>query len=640
MLSAARPLEAATAAGLPEVKRIVFEGATRSSEGRFRDFMRTKTPSFWRPFRDTPYRADILSEDLKRIERFYQDEGYLQARVWLIEAKPLEDGKKIEIKIGINEGELTRVDSVSYIGAHAVSEEDLDDVVETDAGMPYSAARVRLDREHIALLYADRGRPYSTVADTVAIDSLLARVSFHIQEAPPTLVRNIVIDGARETKHYVIRRELTFKRGDLLERTKVLESRERLFQTGYFRNVRFESADADTMNDPPSQVDVTVLVVERKMGWVLAGVGYNSSKQVRLSNEVGHRNILGNAYRLVLRNRVAIDVDALIQKDQPAIEESRTELAFHEPWLFSTRTLGTVTLFGETNREPEVPAAGVEREDVFGAGLAAERRLRGRNRIRGAIENRWVSQRSRVEQIMGPDTVLVTETDHFVTRSLSFFVERDKRDNPFDPTAGSLATYLSEVAGGALGGTSNFFKSSLSGSWYRSFHGMVIATRLRGGWIHPFGERTAQEAIDQVPRSERFRAGGATTVRGYPEDSLGPQAITPGQTEPSTDRGLATVIANVELRFPLMWRFSGAIFLDMGNVWEEANDVTLARFVPHWNDAEIEDVRYSTGAGLRFRTPIGPLRVDYGYSLTRGEPERVIEATRGGELHLSLGQAF
>jgi outer membrane protein insertion porin family len=619
---------------------MLFEGNAHYSDGRLKDLIRTRTPSLWWPFRDTPYRADIVSEDIERIQRFYWQEGYLQARVWLIEAKQLKDKRKFEIKIGIQEGEMTLVESVVYRNHHVVTEKELDEVVETEPGKSFSASRVRLDRERIAILYADRGRPYSAVADSVKIDSLKAWVTFYIQEAPPTLVRNITIEGNRNSKKFVIRRELTFERGDLMERTEVAESRENLFETGLFRNVRFESANADSMNNPPSQVDVTVLVVERDMRWALAGVGYSSSKQVRLSGELGHRNIFGNAHRLVFRSRVAFDVDALIDQDQPALEETRSELVFAEPRLLSTRILGTITLFAESSREPEVLAEGVEREDNWGINLAAERRLRGRSRVRAALEQQWVDQRRRVEQIMGPDTVLVTEEQHFATRSVSFFGERDRRDNPFDPVTGTLGTFLGELTGGALGGTSNYWKINLSGSWYHRVHGMVIATRLLGGWIHPFNFPEAERPIDQVPRSDRFRAGGAITVRGYPEDSLGPQAITPGQKDPATDRGLATVVGNVELRFPMPWLFSGAVFVDMGNVWEEPKDVTLARFVPQWNDAEIEDVRYTTGGGLRVRTPVGPLRVDYGYSLVRGEPEEVIEATGGGEWHFSLGQAF
>ncbi len=624
---------------LPEVASIKFEGEHHFSEGQLRKLMRSASPSWRHPFRHTPYLADRLQQDIVRLSDFYRDQGYLQARVWLIEARPSDDGRKVRIRIGVEEGEVTRVAAIRFVANQTLSEDDLDDVLETKVGKPYSATRVDLDRQRLIDLYADNGRPYTTVEDSVASEGLTATVGFIIHEGPATHVRRVVIEGAHETKHFVIRRELTFKSGDLLKRKKVTESRERLFETGFFRNVRFEPIPADS-SSPPQLVDITVFVTERKMGWVLAGVGYNSSNQVRLSGEIGHRNILGNAHRLVYRNRLAFDVDALIKKDQPAIEETRSELSFLEPWLFSTRTSGTFSLFGESTREPTLPAAGVEREDLVGVGFAAERRFHLRSRVRGSIENRWVSQRVLVEQVMGPDTVLVTERQHFVTRSLALFVERDKRNNPFDPSTGSLATFLGEVAGGALGGTSNFLKLTLSGSWYRPMKGVVIAGRLGGGWIHPFGDSGGRPPIEQVPRNERFRAGGATTVRGYPEDSLGPQRITPGQREPSTDRGLATVLANVEMRFPMFWRFSGALFIDSGNVWEEARDVAIKRFIPRWHNAAIEDVRYSTGGGIRFHTPVGPLRLDYGYSLTRGEPEREIQALHDGEWHLSLGQAF
>jgi outer membrane protein insertion porin family len=374
------------------------------------------------------------------------------------------------------------------------------------------------------------------------------------------------------------------------------------------------------------------------MGWVLGGIGYNSSNQVRLSGEMGHRNIFGNAQRLVARSRVALDVDALFDPELAAVGESAIELTFIEPRLFSTRMLGSATVFRETSRLPTVQTGdggtveGTGTESAEGIALAAERKLGRRGRIRSALEHRWLTQEYATA---GGDS-----SRSFTTRSVDFLLERDRRDNPFDPRVGSFQNLFSEIAGGSLGGTSDFFKLSLSTSWYRGFGDVVVATRVRGGWIHAFSVPDGATAQSQIPYEDRFRAGGAVTVRGYPEDSLGPQILAPGQKDPATLRGLFVLIGNFELRFPLVWRFSGAVFLDGGNVWEEVDDMSLANFFPDLNNASIEDVRYSTGGGIRLGTPVGPLRVDYGHTLVRGEPERIVRATGGGEWHLSLGQAF
>lgn len=628
----------AWASDLPEVERIEIEGATEFSAKELRSVMRTRQSS-WRPFSSAPYRRDILLGDLERIRAFYHDHGYRQASVELIRAEPIDRGDKVLITIRVDEGPLTTVAAVDFTGNEAVDRADLLEAVHTTPGEPISASRVALDRERLIELYADRGRPYTVVTDSVTVDSLAASVVFQVSEAPGTKLRSVLIDGARETKHFVIRRELTVERGDLLRRSQVIESRRRVLETGFFRDVRFQAVPVDSAS-PPRVVDLNLTVVERKMGWILAGVGYNSSKQVRLSSEVGHRNIMGNAHRLVGRGRLAFDIDGLLNKDIPAIEESRVDLSFVEPWLFSTRTVGSITLFSETTREPELAAAGaVPGDDAVGVVLAAERRLRGEVRVRTSLENRWVTQQVVTARVVGADTTLVTEKLDYVTRSLSLFLEWDRRDNPFDPLGGSLTSILGKLAG-ALGGTSDFLKLTAGRSWYRPLGDLVVAARVRGGWIHPFGDSPGERPVDKVPRDERFRAGGATTVRGYPEDSLGPQLVFPDQAKPVTERGLVSIVANLELRFPLAGAFSGVIFIDGGNVWEDAKKVSLKNFVPSPDEAEIEDVRYSTGAGIRFGTPVGPLRLDYGYPLVRGEPERVIEATRGGEWHLSLGHAF
>ena len=646
LLAGLDPGARAWAVDLPTVSAIEFEGAASFTPAELRDEMHTKKDSFWYPLRDASYRRDILLEDLDRIAAFYRDHGHRDVRLKLLTVERLNGGKHVAIRIGITEGPVTQVSVVTFGGVQTAKRESVADVVETKVGEPYSATRVTLDRLKLLEFYADRGRPFTTIQDSVLFDSTQARVHFQITEGSGVRIRNIAIEGALETKPFVIRRELKMKKGDLLRRSQVVESRERLLETGFFRDVRFQPVPLDSV-PPVRWLDLKVSVVERPMGWVSTGVGFSSSEELRLSTEIGQRNIFGNAQRIVGRGRVAFDTGDLFAQ-RSAFEEARVDLAFFEPWLFSTRTQGTVTLFGQSDLEPELPTATVTRitrEDAAGFELAAERRLYqirgGRMRFRGAFENRWVRQEIDLgtEGVSEPDSLA-----RFVTRSVSFFVERDRRDNPFDPGRGNHADFLAQVAGGALGGTSSFVKVSLSGSWYRPWGHAILATRLLGGLVLPFSTPEGQRAIDQVPREERFRAGGSTTVRGYPEDSLGPQTITANQGSPATDRGLVTLLGNVELRFPLRWRFSGAIFLDAGNVWEEARDVAIADFFSLRDrvvDGKVQtSVRYSGGGGLRLGTPIGPLRLDYGYGFLRGVPEQLVADDKGGEWHLSLGQAF
>ncbi len=637
LAAAALPAAPALAAReLVQVEKIEILGAEQVAPGRLRDLMRTRAKSRWRPFSSAPYRRDIALDDLKRIEAYYRSQGYLDARADLLAPTQPVTADRVRVVIRVTEGALTAVTAVEFVGNRAVKREVLADAVRTQVGAPYAANRVELDRLKIVELYADRGRPYTIVADSVIIDSLGARVAFAIQEAPGTRVHTVEVVGNQRTKGYVVERELTLERGDLLRRSRLLESREQLLETGLFRDARVEPVVIDSTMPPPL-MDLKVTVVERKMGWVLGGVGYNSSNQVRLSGEVGHRNILGNAQRLVARSRVAFDVDALFDPEIAAIGESAVELTFIEPRLFTTRTIGSASIFRQASRLPTVqtadgPVEATGTEEAAGAALAVERKLGRRGRIRSAFEHRWVTQ--------DYTTAAGDTTRDFTTRSLDFLLERDRRDNPFDPAVGSFQSVFSEIAGGAIGGTSDFFKLSLTSSWYRPLGDFVLATRLRGGWIHVFAVPEGMTPQSQVPFEDRFRAGGAVTVRGYPEDSLGPQLLAPDQEDPATLRGLFVLVGNVELRFPLAWRLSGAIFLDGGNVWEEAADLSLANFFPDLNDATIEDVRYTTGGGLRLGTPVGPLRVDYGHPLVRGEPERIVRATSGGEWHLSLGQAF
>jgi outer membrane protein assembly factor BamA len=136
-----------------------------------------------------------------------------------------------------------------------------------------------------------------------------------------------------------------------------------------------------------------------------------------------------------------------------------------------------------------------------------------------------------------------------------------------------------------------------------------------------------------MPRSELFLAGGGTTVRGYDEESLGPRVGS------ETWGGLALIVLNTELRLPLFWRLAGAFFLDAGNAWADYRQISVSRFTRAWTDSDYSplDVAYGIGVGLRFETIVGPVRLDYGLKVGRGQRDAFGSTSAW---HFALGQAF
>ena len=221
------------------------------------------------------------------------------------------------------------------------------------------------------------------------------------------------------------------------------------------------------------------------------------------------------------------------------------------------------------------------------------------------------------------------------TRFLSLSYLVDSRDFILDPHRGRFVQVVGEYAGGFLGGMATFTRWTGNYTSYvplgRRF---TWAYRLRGGYMIPINMSVAEAASLPELLGERFRAGGATTVRGYSQESLGPYSAD----DPNQDLGgLALILLNAELRMALFARVGAAVFIDAGNVWSDYRQIKLSRFGHAWRREPYSelDVAYSIGCGLRFRTPVGPLRLDYGFKVGRDR-----HRDDRGEWHLSLGQAY
>jgi len=232
------------------------------------------------------------------------------------------------------------------------------------------------------------------------------------------------------------------------------------------------------------------------------------------------------------------------------------------------------------------------------------------------------------------------ENEKSHSRLVAGTISHDTRDFVLDPRGGSYRDLRAELAGGFLGGDNDFYtlNTALQRYWSKG-RGIVLAVRGRFGFADAYG--SSRDA--GVPIENRFFTGGGNSVRGFKENSLGPTALVAQETGDPVETvvgGRLLVVGNAEMRFPIpyisRYRFSAAVFADAGNVWSSLKAVDIEDFDPfvNKNDVTEEDFRYSIGVGIRYNTPVGPIRLDYGIPVKRDVTDR------SGRFHLSLGQIF
>jgi outer membrane protein assembly complex protein YaeT len=595
----------------PSVSSIKIEGNRAFSDGTLKKVMKTKERSYLRPFRKSVYRKDFLSADVESILGLYRRQGYLKAKLVSEQVEKSRKGNSVSVRLEFAEGPMAVVRSVSIDGESVLNEARLVKGLRLKPGGPFSPAAVEEDRQSILEKYAEVGYFYATVADNAVFDGDSADARYVVREGIQARAGSISIEGNKTVAERLVRRELTIKQGDVLKRSQLVKTQQRIFDSGLFSDVDLSPAGADSV---VPVVDLVVRVKERKMSWVSTGIGYGSSDQLKLEGEWGHRNVGGMGRRLVSSASIAFGRRWLAE-GKAVLDQSRLEAAFVEPWLFGTRTTGQLVAYHEYKKEAAFS------QDFNGVTFTVKRDLSSFSKLYLSYDNRWVNTTD-------PTAI----RDKYVTRSLYLSGTRDLRDDIFDPGRGSYQEASWKVAGGALGGNYSFQKMSFSSSWYTPSGAAVIAARFKVGFEEPFGKTFGVSPLDRVPFEERFRTGGAMSVRGYLEDD----EIGPRDASGNVKGGRMLVLTNVEVRFPIFWRLSGAVFFDGGNVWTNPSDMRMSQFSLRGGRVGDADYRYSYGGGLRLRTPVGPIRVDYGRKL------RLSAYDEGdkGQFHFSLGQAF
>ena len=616
-----------------------------------------------------PFVQGTLDAAVSGIRGLYRARGFTRAMVTPATAvlpagdrpAPAED-RHTQVTIAISEGPRTFVGAVDLAGNTVLSSAELLTPLATVPGKAYSEVDVASDRDRIDLEYRNRGYEAVVVDPRVMLadGDTRANVLFTITEGQQVIVDHVIIVGNRRTSTSTIQRELTLRPGEPLGYAARIESQQRVSALGLFRRVNI----TELTHSGESRRDVLVQVEEAppttiSYGGGLEGqtilrpTGPNGQAQERFelaprgSFEIARSNLWGKNRSVDLFTRASLKPrDVLVSDTTAAVAEPVTNSSqygfneyrvlgtYREPKLFNSPAALLVTAILDQAKRSSF---NFRTREVRGeAGMHVTRFI--------AVAGRYGFQHTKLfDEKFAPDDPVVPLIDRlFPQVRLSKFSNsliRDSRDELLDPSRGTFLGLNTDVAMRAIGSEVGFAKTFVQAFEYFRLpvrRRIILATAQRVGLAHGFsrlvetvqpdGTTTVRRVADELPASERFFAGGDTTVRGFSLDRLG-TAATISEQSGFPAGGNGEIVLNAELRIDLLKGFTGVTFLDAGNIFPLASDVSLT------------DLRPAAGFGVHYRSPVGPIRVELGFNLA---PRELVPGVleRRTVLHISLGQAF
>lgn len=610
------------------LEEVDFVGNQEVGDDRLRQLVQTAPAGLLTtlPFVDGGALVDeVLEADVDNVLAFYRLEGYLDARVGPAEVERRGDG--LHVTIPIEEGARRTVEEVRFSGMEALDEGEVRAAIPLAADGPYHPAIVDESLEVIRSRYDLDGYNAAQVSATHEwnADETRATVTVRVLEGPRTLVDRVIVRGNEDTRTEVIRGALDLQPDAPVSTTALLEAERDLYRLGIFRRVEVELTPAPL---GASTRDVVVRVEEGDVQRVTYGAGYDS--------ESGFGGILGYSHANLLGRAIHGAVDVRVRQ-----ERQEYRLFVDQPQFFGYPFPVTYSLF---STEEERSSFEVRRRGVRVEGFKQLGRTRlGLGYDYRIVENRPLDLPAPGEPDPGdpddpelPDpTDLQRQFQELQVASLVPNVFVDRRDDPISPTEGWNSIAQLQLAFPLFAAEADWLKLFLQHVQYFELGFGTFVASARLGGIEPFSDLPAEIddpfipnlggldlASEDVFLAERFFAGGATTHRGFEQDELGVPFSTctgaadvfdpdsdcaatlfpvDGRLEPAGGNGLALV--NLEYRFPIFGPVEGVAFFDTGNVWAD------------WRQIDPGDFASGVGLGLRYVSPIGPLRLDVGYPL-------------------------
>jgi outer membrane protein insertion porin family len=570
------------------IDQIVIEGAQGLTPKQVKGAMDTQEREYI-VLRGTVQRQR-LDEDVDRIIQLYNDFGYVQARVESSEIQVDREKARATIRIVVVEGPQFKVGGVDVMGNAVLPVEEIRKRVELKTGDVFSRSKLRDSVKGITDLYSAVGRASADVSPNTLQDTpgRLVNIVFEINEGPETYVERINISGNTRSEEKILRREIPMAEGDLFTSQKLARAKQRLTNLNYFDKVNATTAPGSAKDKVIVNIDVT----EKPTGLFSIGGGYSSQDGVLGTLDLSQRNFLGKGWEVFLRLRGGENLQT-------------GTIGFTEPWLFDRPLAAGFDIFNTRRILPDYTVNSLGGDVRLGHPIGEYSRW-------NAVYRVSQDKISDVNELGSPE--LISQEGTHLTSLVGVSLSRDTRDSVYDPTRGSTVSLGVDFAGVGFG--EKFARSVFSTTYFQPMPWLdhVLSFRLMAGYSFGWSK-------DPVPLFERFYLGGSNSLRQFKSLQVSPKDNTGTRIG-----GNSEVLGTVEYQIPLFFGIKAAVFYDVGQVW--GPDIGAGTKI------DVGDLRHGVGAGLRWNSPFGPIRVDYGIKLDQKKGESF------GNFNFSAGSSF
>ncbi len=644
---------------------IVVEGNKYFNRATIRERMQVEPSSVLMP--NGHFSQRLLTDDINQIKILYQANGFLNVQV----NGSLVDnyqGKKNEMQVAIkiDEGPQTLVNALKVEGAATYSAEALQQSVSNIPNQPFSEANVASDRDSLTYFYYDRGFPnvqFEASTTPVPGDPPRMNVVYKITEGQRIFVDRVLLTGLNHTRPYIVNRQMRIQSGDPLSQNRMVASQRRLYSLGLFNEVNMAVQNPEGL-EPTKDVLFNVTEAKRWTFRYGGGIEFATGNIPTTNNPQGATGVSPNGVLEITRLNMFGKDQTFSIRGRIGLLTRRGLVTYDAPRLFH-RENWRIIVSGLYDNTADVNTFASER--LEGAVQAEQRFNRYTTFLYGLTFQRVAIDPNSL--VIDPTYISLYSNPVFIAMP-TFTAVRDRRDDPINPTKGSYGALNLGVATSALGSQTNFARVLLDNSTYYSFgRHWVFARRTQIGIEKPFGtndfldlSKLPPNSIPventQIPLPELFFAGGSNSLRSFSINQAGPRDQATGY--PIGGQGL--FVNNLEIRTPpVLLPYVGdnlgfVFFHDMGNVFDTANHIISGMvtfnqpsIAPCVSASSKTECNFSynsqaVGMGIRYKTPVGPVRFDLGYAInpTRYPVQEVGQAysLRRINVYFSIGQTF